>query len=592
MNSWAQNFEDVILWRALSTIQNGTYVDIGAYDPNIDSVTKHFYDAGWSGINIEPVTENYLKFQDDRKRDVNLNCLIGKENSIREFYEIKGTGLSTVLMDIAAKHATLGFNYEITQKSSNTLSEIFDKFLPNSEVHFLKIDVEGAEEEVISSLDWNRYQPWIVVIESTQPLSQISTSEQWESVLLNANYNFVYSDGLNKFYLSSKRKELEKFFQYPPGVFDDFILVNGQFGTRTNSYDYKEQELALEISSLKNEIENIKRSRSWILASNLQKIYALKGSRLRNSSLLMRDLRKFLGQKKYERWAKLRLEDLVEHDNFELGYLGNLESNSDWQSEVISQRRFTERNFFIWMNLLREQPKLHSKQFQNYAILEAANSVVLNSENKRSAIGFGVGIEPIPTALAKIGYDVIATDYLDGNIASDWKNTDQLINTPEDLNSRGILTPEEFKRSVKFMNLDMNRIPDEFNENFDFVWSSCALGHIGGYQNGLDFIKNSTRLLKPGGIALHSTELDVSPGTEKFESPNLSLYREEDIERLFMEIKDLGFNVAKLDTKRSWTKPAEAFIDREPWGDRPHLRIEVFGREVLSLIIKISRPKI
>src|SRR5439155_713143 len=53
--SYAQNGEDFTLWCALHDVDAGTYIDIGAYDPDIDSVTRAFYDRGWSGINIEPV---------------------------------------------------------------------------------------------------------------------------------------------------------------------------------------------------------------------------------------------------------------------------------------------------------------------------------------------------------------------------------------------------------------------------------------------------------------------------------------------------------------------------------------------------------
>jgi lipopolysaccharide transport system ATP-binding protein len=53
--SYAQNNEDVLLWRALGHVQDGFYIDVGANDPVEHSVTRAFYDAGWHGINIEPL---------------------------------------------------------------------------------------------------------------------------------------------------------------------------------------------------------------------------------------------------------------------------------------------------------------------------------------------------------------------------------------------------------------------------------------------------------------------------------------------------------------------------------------------------------
>ncbi len=55
--SYAQNREDVVLQRALSGVQRGRYVDVGANDPTEDSVSKAFYEAGWRGITVEPVHE-------------------------------------------------------------------------------------------------------------------------------------------------------------------------------------------------------------------------------------------------------------------------------------------------------------------------------------------------------------------------------------------------------------------------------------------------------------------------------------------------------------------------------------------------------
>ena len=52
--SYSQNYEDIYLWRLLQDVHHGFYIDVGAFDHQKDSVTKLFYDRGWSGINIEP----------------------------------------------------------------------------------------------------------------------------------------------------------------------------------------------------------------------------------------------------------------------------------------------------------------------------------------------------------------------------------------------------------------------------------------------------------------------------------------------------------------------------------------------------------
>jgi FkbM family methyltransferase len=93
--SFAQNQEDLLLDRALGK-PNGFYVDVGANDPEIDSVTKLFYDRGWRGINIEPNPVPFRRLAARRPRDINLN--VGASNTAGEltFYTVpEGDGWST-----------------------------------------------------------------------------------------------------------------------------------------------------------------------------------------------------------------------------------------------------------------------------------------------------------------------------------------------------------------------------------------------------------------------------------------------------------------------------------------------------------------
>jgi uncharacterized protein YukE len=92
-------------------------------------------------------------------------------------------------------------------------------------VHFLKIDVEGFEEQVIRGNDWTINRPWIVVVESTYPRTQIASYESWEPVLVEADYRHVYSDGLSRFYIAAEHPELSGSFSQPPNVFDEFKPV-------------------------------------------------------------------------------------------------------------------------------------------------------------------------------------------------------------------------------------------------------------------------------------------------------------------------------------------------------------------------------
>lgn len=223
--SYAQNFEDVILWRALRDVQAGFYIDVGAADPEEHSVTKAFYERGWAGINIEPSGEHYAKLVEARPNDLNLRLVVGREAGVTSFNVIEGTGLSTLDQTVAERHREAGWTFRPETIPVLTLTQICDSH-PRDVVHFLKIDVEGAEAEVLAGLDLGRIRPWIIVVEATEPLSTTSTRDQWEHLLTGHGYEFVYFDGLNCFYVAPEQPHLKKRFSAPPNVFDDFLKVS------------------------------------------------------------------------------------------------------------------------------------------------------------------------------------------------------------------------------------------------------------------------------------------------------------------------------------------------------------------------------
>ena len=233
MISYAQNFEDVILERFFNKQKIGFYIDIGAADPLIDSVTKHFYDKGWRGVNVEPSPLFFEKLILERKRDTNLNCICSNKEILCTFFDIPNSGLSTVYQNFATSNVTkenqkdyLGnavTAYEEKLIESRQLSSILEQYATNIEIDFLKIDVEGAEKEVIESNNWNIFRPKVIIVESTLPNSQIAAFESWEGILILSGYVFVYFDGLNRFYLRNDLLKHKEIFAYPPCVFDEFI---------------------------------------------------------------------------------------------------------------------------------------------------------------------------------------------------------------------------------------------------------------------------------------------------------------------------------------------------------------------------------
>ncbi|MDR0183638.1 FkbM family methyltransferase [Lysobacter sp. UC] len=220
--SYAQNFEDVILRRVLADVHGGFYVDVGAQHPLRDSVTRAFYERGWRGINIEPVSEWHGLLQVDRPEDLNLKLAIGAAPGNMAFYEVRGTGLSTADADIAARHRMEGFEVTLNAVEVSTLDAVLEQHA-KPQIHFLKIDVEGGELGVLRGLSLSRYRPWVIVVEATLPNSQENASAAWEPILLENGYKRVYNDGLNHFYLADEHSELAARFAYPPNFFDNFV---------------------------------------------------------------------------------------------------------------------------------------------------------------------------------------------------------------------------------------------------------------------------------------------------------------------------------------------------------------------------------
>lgn len=234
MISYAQNFEDVVLHRVFHGVANGRYIDIGGWHPTLDSVTKHFYDHGWSGVNVEPVERFYQGFVAERPRDWNLNACVGAESGSVKLQEWGDTGLSTIreVFDPSAL-TRLGYSRTTRVVPMTTLADI-TRQLDGQDVQFLKIDVEGAERDVILGGEWRSFRPRVIVIEAikpklpgSDPYSFEPAWHEWEGLLFAHGYEFALFDGLNRFYYRREEPALRGPLSYPANVTDEFRLVHG-----------------------------------------------------------------------------------------------------------------------------------------------------------------------------------------------------------------------------------------------------------------------------------------------------------------------------------------------------------------------------
>lgn len=205
--SYAQFCEDIILYSLLYHIQKGFYVDVGCSDPVDLSVTKLFYDKGWIGINIDPRVEAMQKFDLERINDI--NCCLGASNKEGEliFWE---SGVLSTFDEITYKSLKQkGFEFTITKAMVRKLTNILIENCHVKDIHFLKIDAEHHEKEVLEGLDLLKFRPWVLVVESTHPTTQDACYFEWEYIILNKKYVFFTENSINRYYLANeKEKEL------------------------------------------------------------------------------------------------------------------------------------------------------------------------------------------------------------------------------------------------------------------------------------------------------------------------------------------------------------------------------------------------
>ena len=204
--SYSQYYEDIVLFFIFYNVENGFYIDVGANDPNIMSVTKAFYLRGWNGINIEPLPHKYKLLLNERKRDINLEIGVGKEKTISTLY-LRGPG--STFFNIYKKENLSTINVTV-----DTMSSVCEKYVPKGKIiQFCKIDVEGGERDVLLGYDFKNYRPKVFCIESTKPSSMtISTHKEWEDILLTNNYSFAYSSAINRFYIDNNIEGLREKF--------------------------------------------------------------------------------------------------------------------------------------------------------------------------------------------------------------------------------------------------------------------------------------------------------------------------------------------------------------------------------------------
>lgn len=251
------------------------------------------------------------------------------------------------------------------------------------------------------------------------------------------------------------------------------------------------------------------------------------------------------------------------------------------------QDSFDAPYFAYWTRRLHEGLRYHRKLWEFVFICQALWERGAIKPGAKG-LGFGVGGEPLSAFFASEGCKILATD-MDFDQAEEmgWTATQQHAVGKDALRRTHICPDDVFTKNVEFRTCDMNHVPEDLT-GFDFCWSACALEHLGSIELGLAFIERSVECLKPGGWAVHTTELNTSSNDDTIDNMGTVLFRRRDFEALAQRLRDKGHWVAPMDFSLG-DHPVDRYIDVPPYREQPHLQLALMGYSATSFGLIIKR---
>tara|TARA_B110000971_G_scaffold118883_1_gene121761 strand:- start:8636 stop:9601 length:966 start_codon:yes stop_codon:yes gene_type:complete len=257
-------------------------------------------------------------------------------------------------------------------------------------------------------------------------------------------------------------------------------------------------------------------------------------------------------------------------------------------SQLCTTGQCIEPQYHHWCAEMRSPARLGRKQWEFVFILEALNKLDCFAQGKKG-LGFGCGKEPLAAVMAKHGCEVVCTDLsTDEAFEQGWVETNQHSESVSNMHYGGICDKNTFINRVSFQFADMNNIAPQLR-GYDFVWSACALEHLGSLRHGMNFVLNSMDCLVPGGVAVHTTEFNLTSNDKTFETAGCSIYRQQDIEKLSLELKAKGFDVWPLNLNPGSHKVDE-HVDWPPYNPSIHLKLMLESYVVTSIGIIVRKP--
>jgi SAM-dependent methyltransferase len=349
--------------------------------------------------------------------------------------------------------------------------------------------------------------------------------------------------------------------------------VNAEMDRRTASYQDIQQRQAQEIAVLRDQHEDVRAQ-----LSAMQKSFAA-------AEQTIDELRRF-AEGLPERFEK-RTAEIFEQRIFLPGEPERDRSEPFMQHSTCSTSDLLHPRYYEICREIDYPPKFHRKLWEWVFIIHHLEQSGMLAQGRRG-LGFGIGLERLPALFAKRGCTIVATDAPPEIGASGWSNTGQHASALDDLRHPPIVSNEIFDQRVTHRFCDMNAITDDLN-GFDFTWSSCCFEHLGDLEAGMQFVINSVeKTLKPGGIAVHTTEFNLSSNEDTIESGPTVIYRRRDIEELVRRLRDRGHEVQPF-IPAPQAHALDFHVDIPPYSNIPHLKLKLWQYAATSVGLIVKR---
>jgi FkbM family methyltransferase len=197
--SFAQEGEDLVLARIFGGQREGIYVDVGAHHPRRFSNTCMLYRRGWHGVNIDATPGSMRLFALHRPRDLNLELGVAATDGTLDFHVFDEPALNTFDRVRANQLDKPPYRMvEVRKVACRPLSSILREHSIGP-IDLLTVDVEGLDEQVLATLDWEASQPRVVLTEHfSRDLGAILSSSAHEEMtargyhLIAKTFNSVF----------------------------------------------------------------------------------------------------------------------------------------------------------------------------------------------------------------------------------------------------------------------------------------------------------------------------------------------------------------------------------------------------------------